>query len=247
MIIIVMIPFINIIPLTYCYFDYYEDDTIYEDIKANIDYYSTEDSDGYYRSYYGDNLSSVLDTALTVDYEPITRIDAVKILVSANIDKISRAVRMPFAFKADTGPRLAFLFYFELNGTNYLLCDYMSQGYKLYMHENNETLNTLLDKECFVSDRFFTEMAEIFLITAAYSIIKNYIPILILTAICFVPFLLKHKKALSQKAKKTIFLLPKIGFAAIPISIALYILRIYSDVDVSLLWPFLEELRNMIF
>lgn len=236
MVIVVFIPLINIVPFTYCRINYHDDDTIYEDLKANIDFYNAGKSLGLYQKYYGDNILPVLETTINIDFEPISRTDAIKLLFFNDIDKISRSASMPlFGTREEVSPLLGNIQFFEFEGKNFLLCHYMHSGVgiKLYSYEINENLNTLLNKDCFITKKLFQTTRKVFIETSVHSALKNYIPILILTAICFVPFLFTGKKDMSQKRKKIITIMVKTGFFAIPIGIIFYFIKIYDGIDLS--------------
>lgn len=236
--IVLILPVINLFFYTYCNIYYYEDETLLTELNANIEHCRDGKSMDLFKKMYGDNALKLFEEAKTLNFSPVDRHEAIKLLAAEDIDAIARNVHMSMMTEwGEAEARLKKIQFFQLNSTDYFLCYYVTDysGFKLYSYEPTQEMKEILEEECFGKGKFFSSKRESIVLHAVVRILKCYMPVFILILIMFVPYLLSGKISLRKKTLSVLLRLAKIGCFAVPVCALLcsiYVYRFVPDISV---------------
>lgn len=212
-------PLLNLPVYIYCNLLFYDGDTLSQDLQGNLKYYYDKEYSDVYFDYYGENIENLLVELLKINFVPVEKTETISTLAFRDIDKISRMSALPMNNNHDIDINLGNIQFFTIDGKNYMLCNYRNDSfcYKLYTYESKPELNTILSEDCFSPTGLFRSAKRITLRPPVYILFSDYIPVVVLILLLFLPFLVCKNRKLSEKSRKRITLAAKIGLFAIPV------------------------------
>ena len=228
---IFVLPVVNLPISIYNAINYYEAETLTEEIQCNIDYFQTEEIMETYTKFYGNNVLPVFIALQDARFSAVSRSEAIRLLALKNVDAVGKNINSPIPPYSDIPEaRLEKIQFFNLDGTDYFLCYYGIDTFlvRLYTFEKPTDFDTLLQKDCFDKGNFFSSLRSIYVKSSVYSVFVYYIPVYILTSVMLLPYLLFEKKV-SSDSKKKLKKLAKISYCVIPLAIIFYCIYIYCS------------------
>lgn len=226
LLLILVLSVLNFPLFLYSEYQYFNEDTIIEDITANIDFYESGDAADLYIRYYGEDITDLMNRLLEQQYTLIDKAEAFKILYFEDVDKISRHTSLPMFLGYDGDERrLIHIQIFELQNKHYIFCDYLKEGVSLYECTYDEKTANIFNRACF-SEGKIKSNTEDYIKYSFKVTLKHFLPILIAALILFLPSFTEGKRS-TEEARKLAKTMGKIGIILIPVLLIIVFLKLY--------------------
>lgn len=184
-----------------------EESDIKSELQDNLDFYCNGLSKEQYTEKYGDEITQLIETLLTVEFSEVSEIQSQAILVcceSSDFATVQLPMRQPQNRKdLINADELSTLSFFELMGNNYVLCNYgvFDSEYSLYTYSQPEAISDMLNSGV-IAENKNDSLNHNIISKKVFSI--PFICALILIAIMtiiFLPVLILNKTSTQQDIK----------------------------------------------